>query len=29
MAGWLKAGKIKYQETVLDGIATPPTPSSA
>ena len=24
MAGWLKAGKVKYQETVLDGIANAP-----
>ena len=25
MAGWLKAGKVKYQETILDGIANAPT----
>jgi hypothetical protein len=25
MAGWLKEGKVKYQETVLDGIANAPT----
>lgn len=25
MAGWLRAGKIKYQETVLDGIANAPS----
>jgi NADPH-dependent curcumin reductase CurA len=24
MAGWLKAGKVKYQETVMDGIAKAP-----
>jgi NADPH-dependent curcumin reductase CurA len=24
MAGWLKAGKVKYQETVMDGIANAP-----
>jgi NADPH-dependent curcumin reductase CurA len=24
MAGWLKAGKVKYQETVMDGIAAAP-----
>ncbi|KRB41652.1 MAG: NADP-dependent oxidoreductase [Pseudomonadota bacterium] len=25
MAGWLKDGKVKYQETILDGIANAPT----
>ena len=25
MAGWLKEGKVKYQETILDGIANAPT----
>ena len=25
MAGWLKAGKVKYQETILDGIDNAPT----
>jgi NADPH-dependent curcumin reductase CurA len=25
MAGWLKAGKVKYQETIRDGIAAAPT----
>lgn len=25
MAGWLKEGKVKYQETVLDGIANAPS----
>ncbi len=24
MAGWLKAGQVKYQETILDGIANAP-----
>jgi NADPH-dependent curcumin reductase CurA len=24
MAGWLKDGKVKYQETILDGIAEAP-----
>ena len=24
MAGWLKAGKVKYQETIVDGIAAAP-----
>ena len=24
MAGWLKDGKVKYQETVRDGIAAAP-----
>ena len=25
MAGWLKEGKVKYQETILDGIANAPS----
>jgi hypothetical protein len=25
MAGWLKEGKVKYQETILEGIANAPT----
>ena len=25
MAGWLKAGQVKYQETIMDGIAAAPT----
>jgi NADPH-dependent curcumin reductase CurA len=29
MAGWLKAGKVKYQETIREGIANAPPPSSA
>ncbi len=25
MAGWLKDGRVKYQETIFDGIANAPT----
>ena len=24
MAGWLKSGQVKYQETIVDGIAAAP-----